>query len=250
MKASPSAARLIFVIHLEGPESTPADVARIQHVVHLFRGHRVRATWSIANCQSLQRMHQRALLGESDELALAISPLEVGSQTFRASLRKRLSMIQSATGTKIGLITGEPTSLRSHAAFLSEQHLRGVLSNIPLRPHLPTCAPLPCGLWQLSHTLAIPQTSWLARWLPGGSDLRRLNKQIANHEIVLISVDAPRIAHTSPRHLQSLERLLREVSLSASRDEIAITTAGEIIDELSAHRTPRPQHSILKPLAA
>ncbi len=65
-------------------------------------------------------------------------------------------------------------------------------------------------------------------------------------QTVTISVDAARIAHTSTRSLQHLENLLLGVAHAASREEIRLATAGQIVAELSASRASRPQHSILR----
>lgn len=250
MNVTPPAARVAFVIHLEGPHSKQADVARIQHIIHLFHGHHLRATWSIANCDSLARMYQKGLLDEGDEVALALQPLEISSVAFRGSLRSRLASIQFCTGRPIGLLAGDPDLLRPHGAFLNEQQLRGILSCSARRAGSPTHSPLPCGLWRLDHALAIPHTSLFNRLFFGGSPLHQLNKLIAGDDAVLISVDALKVAHGSTRHLQCLEKFLRHVSHCISRNEISLTTPGEIVAELSAHRVSRPQHSILKPLAA
>lgn len=251
MKLSPSPARVAFVVHLDGPhteqaQSAVADIARIQHLVHLFRGHHVPATWAVTDCCDLKLMQHQGLLQAGDELAIAISRSEATAPLLRESLRKRVSAIQICTGTTVGLVAGEPALLRNHAAFLAEQGLRGILSNTLKRPTAKTHSPLPCGLWQFDDALAIPHKSWLARLLPGGNPLQRIQKLIAKEETCLISVDAAKVAHASTRSLQNLEKLLREVSHSASRAELAINTAGEILAGLTASRVSRPQHSILR----
>lgn len=260
MKLSPSPARVAFVVHLDGPQteqaqSAVADLARIQHLVHLFRGHHVPATWAVADCRDLKLMQHQGLLQTGDELAIAIAPSEAASPLLRESLRKRVSAMQTCTGTTVGLVAGEPAILRQHAAFLAEQGLRGILSKTLKRPAAMTTSPLPCGLWQFDDALAIPHKAWFARLLPGSNPLRRLQKLIAKEETFLISVDAAQVAHaqlsqSSTRSLQNLEKLLREVAHCASRAELAITTVGEILAALTASRVSRPQHSILKPLAA
>ncbi len=247
MKFSPALSRVAFAIQLEGALSAAADVARIQHVVHLFRGHHLPATWSIAGRDSLELVQHKGLLQEGDELALAISSdssMNVGH--FRDTLRKRLAMIQASTGTTIQLAAGEPTMLRNHAAILAEQGIHGILSNTRKPASAHGHSPLPCGLWQLDYAISVPQKSWFTRLLTSGSTLHQLNKLVSKDQTVLITVDAAHFAHASSRSLQSLEKLLRQVSFAASREEIAITTAGEIVAGLTASRVARPQHSILR----
>jgi hypothetical protein len=235
---------MAFVVHLEVPATLASDVARIEHVVHLFRGHHVPATWVVAAGKNYELLRQRNMLRDSDELALAISPTETGATGFRDSVRKRLAT--TLAKQSVTMVAGQPSTFRTHAAFLSEQGLRGVLSNSLKRRGMPSHTPLPCGLWQLEHAMAIPGQSLFANLLPGGNSTRRLQKLLSDEQTITVSVDAARVAHTSTRSLQHIEDLLRSVSLLASREEIGLTTAGQIVAELSASRVARPQHSILR----
>jgi hypothetical protein len=244
MKFALPSARVAFVVHLEVPATLAADVARIEHVVHLFRGLHVPATWVVAAGKNYEHLRQQNMLRDTDELALAISATETGTVGFRDSLRKRLAT--TLANQSVTMVSGQPSTFRTHAAFLSEQGLRGVLSNSLKRKGMPNHTPLPCGLWQLDHALAIPGQSLFANLLPGGNATRRLHKLLSDERTITISVDAARIAQTSTRSLQHLEDLLRSVSQLTSREEIQLTTAGQIVAELTASRTPRPQHSILR----
>jgi hypothetical protein len=244
MKFALPSARVAFVVHLEAPTTLASDVARIEHVVHLFRGLQVPATWVVAAGKNFEHLRQQNMLRDSDELALAISATETGVTDFRDSLRKRLAT--TLANQSVTMVAGQPSTFRTHAAFLSEQGLRGVLSNSLKRKDVPGHTPLPCGLWQLDHALAIPGQSLFANLLPGGNATRRLHKLLSNEQTITISVDAARIAHTSTRSLQQLEDLLRSVSYLASRKEIHLTTAGSIVAELTASRISKPQHSILR----
>ena len=244
MKFVLPATRVAFVVHLEVPATLAADIARIEHVVHLFRGLHVPATWVVETGKNFERLRQNKMLRDNDELALAISAIETGSVGFRDSLRKRLAT--TLAGQSVTMVAGQPSTFRTHAAFLSEQGLRGVLSNSLKRRGTPSQTPLPCGLWQLEHALAIPGQSLFANLLPGGNSARRLHKLLSDEQTITISVDAARIAQTSTRSLQHLEDLLHNVSQLASHQEISLTTAGQIVAELSARRVARSQHSILR----
>lgn len=244
MKFAHTSARVAFVVHLEVPTTLATDVARIEHVVHLFRGLNVPATWIVAAGKNYEHLLQQGMISESDQLALAIAANETGAANFRDALRKRLTT--TLEGQTVSLIAGEPSTFRAHAAFLSEQGIRGVISNAVKRRGAPAHSPLPCGLWQIDHALTIPGQSLFANLLPGSSASRRLHKLIIDEQTISISVDASRIAHTSMRSIQHLESMLHQVAHLASRDEIRLTTAGQIIAELAASRASRPQHSILR----
>jgi hypothetical protein len=243
MKFAPAYPRVAFIVRLEAPATLASDVARIEHVIHLFRGYHVPATWVVAVDKSYELLRQRGLLRAGEELALAITAQETGLSHFRESLRKRLSSIDSPS---VSLVAGEPSTFRPHAAFLSEQGLRGVITNARKHRGSPGHSPLPCGLWQLDHAMMIPGQTLFSNLLPGSNASQRLNKLVADEQTITISVDAARIAHTSSRTLQNLENLLRTVSHSVSHQEIGLTTTGEIVAALTASRAARPQHSILR----
>jgi hypothetical protein len=210
MNSALPSARVAFVVHLEVPTTLAADVARIEHVVHLFRGLHVPATWVVAAGKNYEHLRNHNLLRDSDELALAITATETGVHGFRDSLRKRLAT--TLANQSVTMVAGQPSVFRTHAAFLAEQGLRGVLSNSHKRKGTPGHTPLPCGLWQLDHALAIPGQSLFANLLPGCNSSRRLHKLLCDEQTITISVDAARIAHTSTRSLLDLDFLLRSVS--------------------------------------
>ncbi len=250
MKLSPSAARVAFVIQLQ-TQGSSADAARIQHVVHLFRGHRLPCTWSIAGCNSLESLQHQGILHPTDNLALTIGPESISphasARLFRDTLRKRLTAMQACSGAEVHLVAGDPSALRTHAAILAEQGIRAVLSNSEQRTGSSSHTPLPCGLWQMNFGAVIPRRKWLARLIVGNQGLlRQVTKLSAIAQPLFVSIDAYAVAHTSARSLQQLEKLLQSISLSASRQQVNVVTIGEILSELSANRVSRPQQSILR----
>lgn len=246
MKLSPSAARVAFMIQLQ-TRGSATDVARIQHVVHLFRGHRLPCTWSVAGCCSLESIEQMGIQHSTDSVALTIGPDNVVPQQFRETLRKRLAAMRSCGDVNIQLVAGDPVALRPHSAILAEQGIQAVLSNSEERACPSSHTPLPCGLWQMNFGAQIPRRSWLASLLSGNQAvLRQISKMSAMDQPLLVSIDASAVAHTSARSLQQLDKLLQSISLSASRQEVNIVTIGEIVAGLTASRVSRPQQSILR----
>ncbi|TWU23778.1 hypothetical protein [Bythopirellula polymerisocia] len=250
MKLAHTAPRVAFVIQLQ-TQGTATDVARIQHVVHLFRGHRIPCTWSVAGCCSLESIQHKGILQSTDNLALTFghenSTAQSSSGLFRDTLRKRLAAMRACSGAEIHLVAGDPTTLRSHAAILAEQGIRAVLSSSEQQSLSSSHSPLPCGLWQMNFGAMIPRRSWLARFVAGNqSVLRQVTKLSALDQPLLVSIDASAVAHTSARSLQQLDKLLQSISLCASRQQVNVVTVGEIVVELSAGRVSRPQQSILR----
>lgn len=246
MKLSPSPARIAFVIKLESQELA-ANLARIQHVAHLFRGHRLPCTWSVAGCCSLESIEHKGILHPTDNVALAIGGESVAPQHFRERLRKRLAAMHTCSREKIRLVTGDPVALRPHAAILSEQGIQAVLSDSKRRACPSSNTPLPCGLWQMNFGAMIPRRSWLARLIAGNQAvLRQITNLSAMDQPLLVSIDASAVAHTSARSLQQLDKMLQSISYSASRQQLQVVTIGEIVTDLTANRVSRPQQSILR----
>ena len=249
MKLTPSAARVAFVLQLQTQDSTP-DTARIQHVIHLFRGHRIPCTLSVAGCCSLESISHKRILQATDNLALTLGPESApGGSTshFRDSLRKRLAAMRGCSGADIQLVAGDPAVLRPYAAILAEQGIQAVLSNSDERSASSSHTPLPCGLWQMNFGAVIPRRSWLAKLVAGNqSVLRQITKLSAIDQPLLVSIDAAAVAHMSARSLQQLDKLLQSISLFASRQQLNVVTIPELVAELTASRVSRPQQSILK----
>lgn len=250
MKTTPSAAQVAFVIKMQ-TRGTAADVARIQHVIHLFRGHRITCTWSVAGCCSLESVQQKGILNSTENLAIAIGSECVAPRTsasmFRENLRKRLAAMQACSGADIHLVAGDPTALRPYAAILVEQGIRGVLSNETCGSSTSSQTPLPCGLWQMNFHAEIPRRKSLFSYLTVNQSVqRKIGKLTAADQPLLISINASAVAHASARYLQQLDKLLQSVSHLASRQQLQIVTINEIVADLLASRISRPQQSILR----
>jgi len=251
MQRSTSVPRIAFVIRLQAVKSNSSSVARIQHLAHLFRGHRVPATWSLSGCGAAQLLQDKGLLEPSDELALEIpaarSSAAVSHHEFRDHVRQSLTAVFRCTGNNLSLAAGDPELLRPRTAILADRGIRGVLSTASPRSGGTSPKLLPSGLWQLDPLLELPQTSLLGRWLP----MRRvIAKKILgcerSGEVFVIRIDASRLSRANARTLQSFDALLREFSWAASCDKVALVTAGEVIAQLTKSRKVKPQQSILR----
>ncbi len=241
--------RVAFVINQGTDHSNGANVARSHHLVHLFTGHRLPATWAVDNAEraSLLQTHQSA--AAKIEFALKIdpqwcSPTPTRSK-FRTELSSRILGLQAVCGTTTHLVVGDPQLLRSRAAALAELGIGGILSEEPT--DLPR--PLPCGLWQLGSGLRIPQkrrlTSFLTRRRPSAKQLMAANTTATT----LVVVDSFELERAQARTLQSFERLLLEVSWAASRNQLVVSTVSEVLADLANQRAVKPQRSILRTAA-
>ena len=243
--------RVAFVLNLGVNEASQPDTARLKHLTHLFQGHRLPATWVVEDAQHAKMLApQRTASPITTEVALAIeglwSEVETPPTVFRKELNSRCAAVRAAAESSIELVAGCPQQLRTKASLLSEQGIRGILSSTEDR-NAPNSRSLPCGLWQLEYQLRIPQKRSITSWFSTRSvSLKKLISADASRETAIVAVDTSQLGNSSARSLQAFEKMLREVSWAASRNQIAVTTAGAVIAELSNHRAVKPQRSILK----
>ena len=252
MSSKPEIPRVAFVTTLQTQDSA-ADLARISHVVHLFRGHRLSCTWALSSSSTLELVQLEGQLGANEDLALATADLDftVGKSfvALRDTLRKGLTEIQAGGGNGVLFACGDVEKLRPYVSILSENGIRGVIQGKIARG-ASAITPLPCGLLQFNCGMQIPVRSWLARIIPTAQTLGKwITKFQGSSETLLISVDASAVAHTTARGLRSLDRFLQEVSQAASLQQVQLVSLSELLAELIARRSPRPQQSILRSAA-
>jgi len=253
MKYAARVPQVAFVVDLTATDPDGANAARMHHLVHLFTGHRLPATWTVDSPERVDQLCKQHATTGKVEVALKIdrrwlSPLSSHSQ-FRTALSSRIVALANASGISTCMVVGEPQLLRSRAAILAEQGITGVFSE---RQDCSTPAklrPLPCGLWQLEPSFCIPpRRSWinfLTRRCPSTKQL--LASKGENTTFVM--VQSADFGQGDARVLQSLEKLLREISWAASRAQLIVSTVGETLAELANQRVVKPQQSILKDAA-
>lgn len=246
------APRVAFVVNLEPLDAPSPNLARLRHLVHLFRGHRVAATWAVADASQARLLRDSSSSSAGSEMALMIDRNWAAVQTSRSrfadELRDRLASLADAVGAMPSTVAGEIELLRSRIVSLSDQGIRAILASCPSASFSGRSRPLPCGLWHL-----VPNASWpkrrLSRWLPSRPTSVRELISRESEGVILVSIESAKLKRAGARGLQSFEKLLREVSWSASRGQMQISTLSEIVDDLLCRRESKPQRSILRPAA-
>lgn len=253
MDQSEAALRIAFVINLGPRDSQQVDPSRLHHLIHLFRGHRVPATWAVGDGTRAELLNG----GEPtlpDELALLIdrrqSCLEISVARFRDELATQVASIRQASGMEATLIVGEPESLRSKVSLLAEQGMRAIVATGSRQKAGATPRPLPLGLWNFTPTIEIPQGHRLSRLLP----VRRPSvKQLMGAKIssggVLVAIETSQLDQLGPRGARQIEKLVRDVAWAASREQVVVATVGELVTELAGAAVAQPQRSILSAAA-
>jgi hypothetical protein len=86
----------------------------------------------------------------------------------------------------------------------------------------------------------------LTRWLPtrATSVKELLASGCAGN--ILVEVAADEWEQVGVRGMQALEKLLRDVSWSASRGQLQVVTVSEIVADLASQHAVKPQRSILR----
>jgi len=253
MKQGAKVPRLAFMVDLTTADPDQANAARVHHLVHLFSGHRLPATWTVDSPDRVGQLRKQHTSPEKIEVALKIdrhwlSPLSSHSQ-FRAALDSRISALSVASGTSTHLVVGDPQLLRTRAAVLAEQGITGIFSERQDCSAPAKLRPLPCGLWQLEPSFCIPPKrsliNFLARRCPS---MKQLQAAKGAHT-TLVMVQSAELGKAGARALRRLEKLLREISWASSRAQMTVSTVGETLAELSEQRAIKPQQSILKAAA-
>ena len=252
MKNKPNVPRVAFVVDLGPAGPNDRDAARTHHLVHLFHGHRLPATWAVNDAEQAIQLHGRESSPSyaKQDVALRLASTwcdQITQVQFRRELNSRIAELNSAVCAATHLVAGNPGLLRSRAAILAEQGIGGVLALPSKRSAVAKPRPLPCGLWQFDPSVHIPLEGGFLPWLFGRrTSANQLIAAGASGETVFVSVESSDLGRVSARSLQSFEKLLREVSWAASRNQLVVSTVDQALTELIAHRAVKPQRSILR----
>ncbi len=241
--------RVAFVINLAPTDSPRPNLARLRHLVHLFRGHRVAATWAVADASWARLLRDSSPSSAATEIALTVDDTwgaaHLSHLRFGNELGNRLAGLANSAGTTPTLVVGDLSSLRSRMTNLSEQGIQAIFASWPSASVATKSRPLPCGLWQLVPSVRWPKRR-LSRWLPSRPTSVRDLMASASEGSILVSVESAELERVGARGLQTFEKLLREVSWSASRGQMLISTVSEIVADLVSRREVKPQRSILR----
>lgn len=253
MEQVSSLPKVAFVVNLAARHQDDAIAARGNHLVHLFSGHRLPATWTVDGAEQATQLQQQLASPIKNDLALRIAspafrPNSSPAQ-FRAELRAQIAVLGAANGAALRLVVGDPQLLRPRASLLAEQGIRGIMPVMPERQAVAKPRPLSCGLWQLEPSFSVPVKRRLASLLRSACPSVKQLIAATPTETTLVQVQADEFGRTGARSLQGLEKMLREISWAASRDQLVVSTVGELLTTLASQRAVSPQRSILREAA-
>ncbi len=241
--------KVAFVVNLGNDETTRPSAARARHLAHLFHGYRLPATWAIDSAKRAAILQDRQLAPNDIDLALTIggrhASAQLPSKQFQRELRQQLAALESITGRTTTLALGDGPRLGTRASILAGQGIRAIISNV-VGPSS-VAQPLACGLWRLEPRVEMPSTRRMWGLLPArrfsARQLVAVGRSAATN---LVMIDSSELCRGHARGLQSLDRLLREVSWAASRKQLAVVTVNEIVAGLAGRDEVKPQRSILR----
>jgi hypothetical protein len=233
--------RLAFVINLSRADQTGSTLARTKHLVHSFHCHRLPATWAVADAMQARLVLDSAAVTQQIGLAwdAKLSGPRCGEQ-----LAHRLALLSSVSGPT-SLLVGDYGAFSSRLSILADLGIRAIFTNsapeaAPLKPR-----PLPCGMWLVAPRVHLPKRRRLS-WLPTRQATLKELLASACDGITLVSITASQWEQAGARAMQALERLLRDISWSSSRGEVQVATVADVVSELTARHTVKPQRSILR----
>lgn len=242
--------RLSFVINLAHADNAGPHLARLKHLVHLFHGHRLPATWVVGDAAEAPLLQDSAAAAVPHQIGLSLdeswASAHLSAARFGDALGRRLAKLACVHGAPT-LVAADCGSLGSRMTVLAELGIRSVFTNAsedaaPLKPR-----PLPCGMWLVAPRVRLPKRR-LVRWLPTRPTSVKELLATACEGNVLVGVAADG-EHVGADGMRALDRLLRDVSWCASRGQLRVTTVSEIVADLTSRHVVKPQRSILRAAA-
>jgi hypothetical protein len=243
--------RISFVINLAHFDNVGAHLARLKHLVHLFHGHRLPATWAVADATQAPLLQDSVAAAVPHQIGLSLdeswAAAHLSTARFGDELGRRLAKLASASGAPT-LVVADRRSLGSRIKVLAELGIRAIFTQAAEDAALRKPRPLPCGMWLLAPRVWLPKRR-RARWLPARSISVKELLASGCEGNVLVNVSTTEWEQVGVRGMQSLEKLLRDVSWSASRGQLQVTTVSEIVADLASRHAVKPQRSILRAAA-
>ncbi len=241
--------RVAFVINLASSDSTRLSPARLRHLIHLFRSHRIHATWAVEDASMAALLQEQSAELSADHVALNLRHLETGPQLagreFSAKLTTSMNDLASSLSEPPRVVLSNGTELRSRLPLLSKWGICSVVSTGQHRSQSARPRALSCGLWQVTPSIELPRRGMWQRMTRRGPSVREISAA-AVQDTVLVSVNSTEFEKQSARHVQSFEKFLREASWGASRGQVDLCSVIEIVEGLAERHQVRPQQSILK----
>lgn len=241
--------RVAFVINLASNDSTQLSPARLRHLIHLFRSHRIQATWAVEDASMANLLQEQNSKLSPDRLALDLQSLEsspaLANREFNAMLTAKLNSLAASMSEVPSAVYSHRAELRAQLPLLSQWGIRTVISVDRQQSSSTKPRALSCGLWQVKPSIELPRRGAWQSLLRRGPSVREISAA-AVHGMVLVRVNSADFQKQSARQVQSFEKFLREASWGASRGQVELCSLAEIVDGLARRNRVRPQQSILK----
>lgn len=241
MDRSEALPKISFVINLESIKAGFKDLACLRHVIQIFESQGLPLSWGMSVSQ-IGIFKTLGLNNRSHGIALSISTSEgQSSKHFQSELQTNLTNLNEASSDDVTMILGKASHLRNRAAILAREGIGAILD--PSLVKAPNPKPLPCGLWQLQPAMRLPQPSSI--WKLLSKSKMSLNKLTAFTKSIVL-IDAGELNSLNARKILSIENFLKEISHTASRGQISVSTVSCLISDLADQRKIKPQRSILR----
>ena len=240
--------RVAFVINLAPSNSRQLSPTRLRHLIQLFESQRITATWAASDASTLKPLREqsdRQLLRDVALKLEAKSSLPKGpARDFNAAITAQIQSLSCVTGSAPSAVVGDASQLRHRSTILSQIGIEAIVDTSRAAQQRRPRA-IGCGIWQLSTALQLPMVGWKQRLLRRKPSTRQI-PELASEGFAVVSIDATALEQHSLRHMQSIEKFLKETSWAASRGQLEIVSLGEIAAGLNSQNQVKPQQSILR----
>ena len=241
--------RVAFVINIASGDSPRISPPRLRHLVHLFRSHRIHATWALEDARIAALLQEQSAELSADHVALSLRALEsdpsLAAREFGGKLTAKMNSLASSLSEPPGAVLSSGSALRSRLPLLSDWGIHTVIRSSQVGSTGSRPRALACGLWQVTPSINLPRRSIWQRLVRRGPSVRELSAAAVD-DTVVVGVNSTDFGKQSARHIQSFEKFLREASWGASRGQIELCSVAEIVAGLRERHQVRPQQSILK----
>lgn len=229
------------------------DLVRSQ-LIALLAGHRLAATWAVADPLHSAATEPVLAAGLGHDLAVLGDRTWIGFGTGRARLDRELT--RRFDGARQAGIPVSTLALRNVDQILDLDLLldhdvtaiRGPAVESPALARKQAAPPIRFGIWQAPPAWRIPpQSAW---WSSGAWRIQReIQRAIGSGHLLHLEIDAPRLVESEGDGMSALDKALGFAAKRRDEGQLAIQTLGTIAAAALQERAAVPTRSILKPAA-
>ena len=216
----------------------PSNSRIVENLAFTSKRLKLATTWIIS-----EPRQAKLLANQSPETEVAATVKARSPQRLRSELSNLQAGIESLTGQNVRAVAGDPQQLRARAALLADLGVTAIVSEAQAEDSAKPPRQLPCGLWQLDPSIALPRAR--SRWSLVPSRRPTIKRLLEGGAATgtILSID---LATAAPRDMQLFDRLMQEAAEASRQQFLSVVTISELATSLTHQHEVKPQRSILR----